>query len=219
MTMLARLWSGVIRFGFRLLYHEMAWTYDLVSRVVSFGEWRAWTRAALEQIDPPDAGAVLEIAHGTGNLQLDLYARGYRAIGLDISPQMGQIARGKLHRARYLPRLVRGSALMLPFADASFQSIVCTFPTPFILQPQTLHEAARVLRTGGRFVIVPNAVLVGGDAGTAALEWLYRVTGQRGGEGFDIAAYFALYGLRATVVSEQRQRSVVTVVVAEKAEN
>lgn len=213
-----RLWVSLIRFGFRLLYHEMAWTYDLVSRLVSFGQWREWTRAALDHIPAQPGDVVLEIAHGTGNLQLDLHARGFHVIGLDFSPQMGHNAAGKLRRAGYAPQIVRGSALALPFADESVSHIVCTFPTPFILQPATLTEAWRVLQRGGRFVIVPNAVLVGGYASTAALEWLYRVTGQRGGEDFDIAGYFARYGFRAEVIQQPKRRSIVTVIVAEKVE-
>ncbi len=37
-----KLWVGLIKFGFRLLYQEMAWTYDWVSWLVSLGEWRRW---------------------------------------------------------------------------------------------------------------------------------------------------------------------------------
>jgi ubiquinone/menaquinone biosynthesis C-methylase UbiE len=212
--MVVRLWSRLVRFGFRLLYHEMAFTYDLVSSVVSFGQWRCWTQQVLPYL-PPAPARVLELAHGTGNLQLDLRAAGYASIGLDFSPQMGQIALGKLQRAGVVPSLVRGRAGTLPFPDASFDAIVCTFPTPFILEAATLREARRVLRSDGRFVIVPNAVLTGGDAATAAVEWLYRATGQRGGEGFDVVGHFARHGFRARVEAAQCARSVVSVVVAE----
>ena len=37
-----RLWWRFVRFGFRLLYNEFAWTYDFVAWVVSFGQWKAW---------------------------------------------------------------------------------------------------------------------------------------------------------------------------------
>jgi ubiquinone/menaquinone biosynthesis C-methylase UbiE len=210
------LWYRLVTFGFRLLYHEMAWTYDLVSRVVSFGQWRCWTQQALAHLNAPPGALVLELAHGTGNLQLDLHQSGYRVIGLDFSPQMGGIAQHKLKRAGLSARLVRGRAQALPFADASVDAIVCTFPTPFILEAATLRETARVLRPGARLVIVPNAVLTGADVGTAALEWLYRVTGQRGGGGLAVASYFAQYGFATQVVTSDCQRSRVTVMVAEK---
>ncbi|MDX2140430.1 MAG: class I SAM-dependent methyltransferase [Chloroflexota bacterium] len=210
------LWYRLVTFGFRLLYHEMAWTYDVVSRMVSFGQWRCWTQQVLAHLNVMPGALVLELAHGTGNVQLDLHQAGYRVLGLDFSPQMGGIAQHKLRRAGLAARLVRGRAQELPFADASVEAIACTFPTPFILEESTLREASRVLRPGARLVIVPNAVLTGADVGTAALEWLYRVTGQRGGGGLDITGYFAQYGFDAQVVTSDCQQSRVTVIIAVK---
>jgi ubiquinone/menaquinone biosynthesis C-methylase UbiE len=77
------LWRRLLRFGFRLLYNELAFTYDMVSAVVSLGAWRCWTRAALRQL--ASDGLILELAHGTGNLQLDLAAAGRRSVGFDLS--------------------------------------------------------------------------------------------------------------------------------------
>jgi hypothetical protein len=60
MKQLTGLWWRLVRFGFRLLYNEMAFTYDAVSAVVSLGEWRSWQRAALNFLPPlsaPRAGA------------------------------------------------------------------------------------------------------------------------------------------------------------------
>lgn len=41
----------------------------------------------------------------------------------------------------------------MPFADGAFDTIVSTFPAPYILAEATLGECARVLRPGGRLVI------------------------------------------------------------------
>ena len=41
------LWKRLVSFGFRLLYHELAWSYDLVAWLVSCGQWQNWGRAAL----------------------------------------------------------------------------------------------------------------------------------------------------------------------------
>src|SRR5258705_7894292 len=85
-----------MRFAFGLLYNQLAWTYDLVSWTVSAGQWRSWQRAALPYLR---GRAVLEIAHGTGNLLLDLISLGFQPVGLDLSPAMGRIASHKLKRA------------------------------------------------------------------------------------------------------------------------
>jgi ubiquinone/menaquinone biosynthesis C-methylase UbiE len=215
---MSRLWWRLVRFGFRLLYNELAFTYDLVSWVVSLGAWRCWQRAALKHLDQPVAGRILELAHGTGNLQLDLRAAGYHRIGLDLSPAMGRIASGKLTRQGYALDLVRGQAQRLPFADASFSAVISTFPTDFILMPETLREVHRVLVAGGQFLIVPNGSLTGGDALAGLIEWLYKITGQREGEGqaWDVAGFLGEYGFQARLVTEPCPRSEAQVMVARK---
>ena len=63
---------------------------------------------------------VLELAHGTGNLQLDLHAAGYTSIGYDLSPYMGRIARRKMRDNGITPHLARGMAQALPFDSLYF---------------------------------------------------------------------------------------------------
>ncbi len=173
-----RLWLQLLRTAFWLLYHPLAWTYDWVSRLVSMGQWRAWQRTALSEVRGERA---LELAFGTGDLLLDLHAMGnVRPIGLDLSPQMVRIARRKLQRqGAYVP-LVRGRGQQLPFAAASIDTILSTFPAPFIVAQQTLEEMARVLKREGRAVIVAMATLSSRSPWGRLLEWLYWITGQRG---------------------------------------
>ena len=166
------------RFGFRLLYNEFAFTYDVVSYVVSLGQWRGWQRSVLQFLPPPVAGFVLELAHGTGDLQVDLLRAGYRTIALDISANMGRRATRKLARSGFVTALIRGNANRLPFLSGSIPAIVCTFPTSFIFHQNTLSELERVLKRGGRAVIVLTGMHEGGGLARNLIRSLYRLTGQ-----------------------------------------
>jgi len=117
MNSIRRLWVGLIRFGFRLLYNELAWTYDWVSVAVSWGQWRRWQRAAIPRLTGP---RVLEVAFGTGDLLADMATAGLAPFGLDLSPQMTRIAAGKLQRKGLRVPLCRGRAEQLPFRSAAF---------------------------------------------------------------------------------------------------
>lgn len=209
---MAALWWSLVKFGFRLLYHELAFTYDWVSYVVSLGAWRCWQRTAIKHLQAPPRSSLLELAHGTGNLQLDLNAAGYQVTGYDLSSQMGRIAQSKLRREGLPVRLAQGRAQQLPFMNSAFAAVISTFPTNFILEPETLREVHRVLQPGGQFLIVPNGVLTAGGFAEAGLEWLYRVTGQRDDTGFDPQTFFAAFGFDATIIQESCPRSIATVV-------
>ncbi len=214
--MLRAIYIGLLRFGFRLLYNEMAFTYDLVSWVVSLGEWRSWQRAVLRHLNAAPGDRILEIAHGTANLQIDLRAAGFDSIGLDLSPYMGRIARRKLIRRHLTPKLVRGRAQTLPFPDESFSAVVSTFPTEFIVDPTTIREIYRILSPGGRLVFVPNGVLTKGGLAREGLEAAYRATGQRGPWPVRIEDAFGAAGFKLSAFTETAKRSIAQVIVAEK---
>lgn len=216
MELLAKLWWKLIRFGFRLLYNEMAFTYDLVSRLVSFGEWRSWQRAALRHLTVGKDALILELAHGTGNLQSDLLQAGYQTIGYDLSPYMGRIASRKLRKQKLPAKLVRGRAQQLPFSAEAFGAVISTFPTDFIFAAETLREVYRVLAANGEFIIVPNGVLTGGGVGEKGLEWLYQITGQRGEQNSSVNHFFAHYGFEVMVHEERCKRSIAQVIIARK---
>ncbi len=170
--------KGFRRVAFRLLYNECAFIYDIVSPAVSLGRWRSWQRSVVPFLPPPDAGLVLELAQGTGDLQVDLVKAGYRGIALDRSRNMGRLAQRKLARAGLSTLLLRGEAGRLPIQSDSIAAIVCTFPTSFILQPQTLIEIQRVLKRDGPAVILLSGVLTSGGLRVRFIRGLYRITGQ-----------------------------------------
>ncbi len=150
----------LVRFAFHLFYNPFAFTYDAVSAIVSRGCWRDWTRAAIPRVV---GKRVLEVPVGTGNLHLDLHAAGYPPIGVDLSPTMLNIARGKFTRARLNARLVRARAEQLPFAAGAFDSIVMTFPASFVFDARTFTEFRRVLDDDGRVIWVDAPHLLSKD--------------------------------------------------------
>lgn len=210
------LWWALVRFGFRLLYNELAFTYDTVSRIVSLGQWHDWQRVALRHLNAQPGAPILELAHGTGQFLIDLRAAGYQTFSIDVSPAMGRIARRKLYRWGYCPRLVRARAQALPFPDQRFAAVVSTFPTEFIVEPATLAEAHRVLKPGGRLVVVFNGLLTTNSAATHALEFAYRITGQRGPWPVDVEQRLTAAGFSPQVITEPLEHSTVLLLVAER---
>lgn len=172
------LWIKLIRFGFRLLYYELAWTYDWVSWLVSLGEWRRWQQAGLPFVQGP---TVLEIGHGPGHLLVALQKAGFTAVGVDLSPQMGRLAQRNLRKQRLSATVIRANVQALPLPTAVFHTVLSTFPTDYIVDPQTLAAVHRVLAANGRFIVVPEGHLTGHSGLHRLIDWLFRITGQRSG--------------------------------------
>ena len=207
-----------LRLAFGLLYNQLAWTYDVVSWVVSAGQWRQWQRSVLPFLP---GTPVLEVAHGTGNLLLDLASLGLKPVGLDLSPAMGRLASRKIKRrlgGGNLPiPLVRASVEALPFGANSLASVVSTFPTDFVAQTNVIAEFYRVLRPGGAFVCVPAAQITGPALFDRWAAWLFRGTGQSASGWFaPLVERFGAAGFRARLEQVRQPRSRVMVIVAEK---
>lgn len=142
------------------LYNELAWAYDPISRIVSGGKWASWRNEVLTHITGKQ---VLELGFGTGELLIALHRCGFSVYGLELSQSMHKITTRKLQQQgmAIIPR-VRGSAQHLPYPSNYFDTVVATFPSGYVFDPNTLTEVKRVLRsphtdhniTGGRFVIV-----------------------------------------------------------------
>ncbi len=130
---------------FDLLYTRFAWAYDLAGWLVSAGLWYRWAEQVLPHVS---AGPVLEVGFGRGHLLRRLAARGVGVIGVDWSPQMVQ------HAAAFGLPALRGDGRALPFPDAHFATLITTFPAPYVLEPATQREFARVLRPGGQWLWV-----------------------------------------------------------------
>ena len=161
----------LLRLFFQWLYHPLAFTYDLVAADVSFGRWNDWIREVLPHVC---GTRVLEVGHGPGHLQHSLLDLGLAPVGLDESAQMGRLAKTHLAKYGYTKiELARGLTQSLPFPSGYFDTVLSTFPSEYIFDPQTLSEVWRVLHNGGRLVVLPVAW-----PRNRLLGWLFRVTGQ-----------------------------------------
>jgi len=115
--------------------------------------------AALAELLSGSVGRLLDVGTGTGRIA-ELFARTASHItALDKSPEMLRLARTRL---QHLPTghvtLVQGDFAQLPFADASFDTVLFHQVLHYALAPQAvLAEAARVTAPGGRLVIVDFA--------------------------------------------------------------
>lgn len=171
-----RLLSCFLRFFFYLLYHPFVQFYDLVAWTVSLGRWKAWVESALPFIT---GNRILELGHGPGHLQRTLRALGLLTVGLDESRQMGSLAKRNLSKNGYAQSdLIRGLGQDLPFQTGAFHTVVATFPTEYIFDTQTLSEIWRVLKDGGRLIVIPAAWVTGTGLLDKAAAWLFRITGQ-----------------------------------------
>jgi ubiquinone/menaquinone biosynthesis C-methylase UbiE len=126
--------------------------YDPLTSTFFGPAWHNWRLTVMPWVGTKHT---LEIACGTGELMYELSRRATLVTGVDRSPSMLGSASRKL-----LPQnvsLAVADALRLPFRDASFDTVVSTFPASFIASAGVLNEVARVLEPGGYFVVVVSA--------------------------------------------------------------
>ena len=116
------------------------------------GAIRRRVAARVVELAHPERGErVLDIGCGAGAVTELLVERGAEVIGLDISPQMLDLARRRLGQRA---RLMRGPAEALVFADATFSAVTLGDCLVYLRDPRAgLREARRVLRPGGRFAL------------------------------------------------------------------
>ena len=140
----------------REFYGRLAWAYDPAVWLISGGLWYRWGRTAEHFIE---GQPVVDVGCGRGQLLAHLAKRGFEVIGVDSSPQMVEAARRRLRRAGLSGQVICADARSQPFADASIGTIINTFPTAFVRDERTWAEYARVLRPGGRWIMVAGPPL------------------------------------------------------------
>lgn len=146
------------KYLFETLYKNR-YLYRFASTVPFAGQWRVWQRLVLPRVVGHD---VLEFGCGLGDLLADLLAAGYNCYAVEQSPQMVAAARDTLksHGLGTQATVIQGSAQHVPFSDASFDTVVSTFPSEYIYDPDTIAEVERILRPNGRLIVIEGANLL-----------------------------------------------------------
>jgi len=149
------------------MFGRISKRYDLLNTVMTGGRHYAWRRMAAElAADSGLEGCALDLATGTGDFALDLTTHWNvsSVVGLDFTPEMITLASQKAERnslGRELEFAV-GDAHSLPFVDESFICVTVGFGVRnFIDVPAALAEMVRVVKPGGRVVILEIVRLEG----------------------------------------------------------
>jgi ubiquinone/menaquinone biosynthesis C-methylase UbiE len=122
-------------------------------------------------------GETLEVALGTG-LNLPHYPPDVRLTGLDLSPEMLAIAKARAERLGRAITIDEGDAQNLPFADSSFDTVVCTYALCSVLDDAAaIAEMKRVLKPGGRLILLDH--VRSSFAPIFWLQWLYEFVPSR----------------------------------------
>jgi ubiquinone/menaquinone biosynthesis C-methylase UbiE len=143
---------------------------------ILFKDSRAWVCSKA-------AGETLEVGVGTG-LNLPFYPGDVRLTGIDVSPAMLAIARRRAKDLNHPADLREADAHALPFADGSFDTVVCTFSLCAIPdERRAVAEMKRVLRPGGELLLADH--IAGSAWPVRAVQRLLEVvTVPLGGEHF-----------------------------------
>jgi demethylmenaquinone methyltransferase / 2-methoxy-6-polyprenyl-1,4-benzoquinol methylase len=144
----------------REMFSRLAWRYDLVNDVMSFGMHRAWKRRTVRLgiQQGKSAPRWLDLCCGTGDMAFlaEQFAdRAARVVGADFTlPMLAVGRRRKLAEARRTG-FVAADALGLPFPDGTFDVVTVGYGLRNIADPAAaLREMRRILAPGGRCVIL-----------------------------------------------------------------
>lgn len=140
----------------RRMFDSLAPRYDAFNRWASLGMDEGWRRAAIRCLQVGHGDRVLDVATGTGDLALAAERAGAEAYGCDFAAEMVAVARAKAREAHRRARFQVAAAERLPYPDRSFDGVVSAFAMRNVrpVLDAVLCEAFRVLRPGGRLVIL-----------------------------------------------------------------
>jgi len=142
----------------RKLFATIADRYDLITRILSYGQDAKWKATLVSIAGVRPGERALDLASGTGDLAFATAARGARTVGLDITHRMLELARRRSSRASAGPaasgvEFITGDMTQLPFRSAAFDIVTTGYGLRNVPDlDAAIDEIARVLRPGGRLL-------------------------------------------------------------------
>lgn len=148
------------------MFDRIAERYNIMNRIMTGGQDMKWRRFVIEKAQLPTNGKLLDLATGTGDIAFEALRKtpSAQVIGADFALQMMHVGQ---RQAEYGGKVgwAGADAMQLPFTDTSFDAVVSGYLVRNVIDiPQTLQEQSRVLKSGGRIVILdtsppPNNIL------------------------------------------------------------
>ena len=142
----------------RSLFDSIAGRYDMLNHMLSGGIDTYWRRRAIGSLRKGECTRILDVATGTADFAIAAARPGHRqVVGVDLAEEMLALGRDKLARRGLTGSvsLLAAEAEYLPFAGGSFDAAIVAFGARnFEDLHQGLAEMHRVLRTGGKLVVL-----------------------------------------------------------------
>jgi len=155
------------------VFTRVANKYDIMNDLMSAGVHRLWKDAMMDWLAPRPGQRLLDVAGGTGDIAFRFLKRapGATATVLDMTESMLIEGQKRAEAENMADRLtwVVGDAMALPFADATFDVYTISFGIRNVTRiPDALAEAYRVLKPGGRLMVLEFSQLP-----NPSLQWAY----------------------------------------------
>jgi demethylmenaquinone methyltransferase / 2-methoxy-6-polyprenyl-1,4-benzoquinol methylase len=134
----------------RTLFATIADQYDLITKVLSYGQDRRWKKRLVDLAAPASGMLALDLATGTGDIAFLLHDRAARTIGLDVTLRMIELAKAK-RPDMAAPEFLVGDMTALPFPAGSVDVVTTGYGLRNVPDLTTaIDEIYRVLRRGGQ---------------------------------------------------------------------
>ena len=139
----------------RALFATIADRYDLITRILSYGQDARWKKKLVNMAQVSAGERALDLASGTGDIAIAIAGRGAKTIGLDITHRMMQLGRLRAGGASSggAVTFLCGDMADLPFTSAAFDLVTTGYGLRNVPDlDQALDEIARVLKPRGRLL-------------------------------------------------------------------